>query len=733
MPTPAAPTAFAIAQEAILQFWNGAISNRTSIIFSFTNNAVATAQHVAEASTDAGVTWNKIGTTNIGDAQLSVGNLKNNTAYQFRLKAQDGGGDSAYTAALLHNTPTPATVAAPPIAPSTLAAGTVTSYSAVFTWLDQSNNEAYFWLEITQGSDVRTVLLPGNTTTVTPDLFALFNRVVAGLLITARVKAIGGTAHANNFPTASSTWSNSITVLMGPPTIRIISQLFVQAEKGAPFSYTILTNTTATAWTMDLNPGGAEQLPPGLSHSGAVLSGTPTATGVYNITITAGDGVTTDTRVLTLQVVSSLIVISSPDTATANLGEPFAYQITSNSSFVLGGSTTYSATSLPLWLTLDTALGTLTGIPDTAGTYVMQISASDSGHTGSQTLTITVPPVTITSAAVATAFLGQFFTFTLTAVPSGCVFTDDLGELPDWASLNGDNGQLLTGTPDALGLTLVDLTATETTSGGSFATSQTLALTVVPLFVGNDFEATVAVPVNQPFYFAGGATTVENWFLSYAPDGLAVTVDPYDATKRTVAITGSPTEAGVFDAILSVQVRFGGVPLIYQFPVMITVSGFLFIGWFHVDPLKQELQINTRTRELARYFVPGETPVLWLKRGDPCKLYFIWRDGDRIVDIAPDTLTLTIRGTDDFGSAPYLEIGGDAPASEEIEGHTVFFIQFDVTSDEIEEQFARLNASGGPQAAAEGITGMLDLKWTAGGVTYSTRTTEVTIAQDVDR
>src|SRR6266446_4219730 len=112
--------------------------------------------------------------------------------------------------------------------------------------------------------------------------------------------------------------------------------------------------------------------------------------------------------VLVLSAVSSALaapkpVITSPLTATGQVGVAFSYQITATNS-----PTSFNATGLPAGLTVNTTSGLISGTPTTAGTYSVTISATNGGGTGNATLTLTIkpPPPAITSSLTATGQVG---------------------------------------------------------------------------------------------------------------------------------------------------------------------------------------------------------------------------------------------------------------------------------------------------------------------------------------
>jgi len=88
-------------------------------------------------------------------------------------------------------------------------------------------------------------------------------------------------------------------------------------------------------------------------------------------------------------------VITSATTVTGTLGTAFSYKITASNS-----PTSYNATGLPSWASIDTNTGAITGISDAIGSTSVTISASNGSGTGSATLTITIgTPPSITSIA----------------------------------------------------------------------------------------------------------------------------------------------------------------------------------------------------------------------------------------------------------------------------------------------------------------------------------------------
>lgn len=80
-------------------------------------------------------------------------------------------------------------------------------------------------------------------------------------------------------------------------------------------------------------------------------------------------------------------VITSPSSAGGLEGQAFSYQITASNS-----PTSFGATGLPAWASINTTSGVISGTPLAAGTNVAVISAANSAGAASTNLTITILP-----------------------------------------------------------------------------------------------------------------------------------------------------------------------------------------------------------------------------------------------------------------------------------------------------------------------------------------------------
>ena len=410
-----------------------------------------------------------------------------------------------------------------------------------------------------------------------------------GLSFYAATGVISGT------PTASGTFSIPLTATNSLGQGSATLTLAVAANAPAPptlttsnplvYSYT-LGSAASTSIYASNNPitYAASNLPPGLSVNAAtgVISGTLTTAGVYPVTISAANGAGSVSAVITYVVAPVTAVPVFNDLAAeavgyTGLGFGTVYLEAS------GSPTTYAASGLPPGLILNAASGTVAGTPTAAGSYLVNVSATNAAGTGSAVWTVVVydtstfQPAFYSTAAAATATVGQAFSddCEVNTVGAGTSVTETLSftysGLPPGVTGNASNSYYayLSGTPTTTGVYPVTVTAT---TPGGVASSEVVTLVIGSVPPAVTSAAAAAGNVGSAFsYVLASASTVSAYAASGLPPGLTL-------NASTGAITGTPTAAGAYavpvsatgiagtgSAVVTFQIggpAFGGLPVI---------------------------------------------------------------------------------------------------------------------------------------------------------------------------
>jgi len=181
----------------------------------------------------------------------------------------------------------------------------------------------------------------------------------------------------------------TVTVTVQIPAIT--SPLSTNIAQGQYFAYDITALHTPTTF-------GAIGLPPGVTIDTAsgIISGVPTESGTFGVTIAAMNACSIDQETLVLNISSSVPVITSPLTATGTEDvNSFTYQITATQS-----PTSFGATNLPIGLFVDPNTGIISGTPALPGTFYSTILASNRWGYGSATLQLTIQNAPISGLSI---------------------------------------------------------------------------------------------------------------------------------------------------------------------------------------------------------------------------------------------------------------------------------------------------------------------------------------------
>jgi hypothetical protein len=345
------------------------------------------------------------------------------------------------------------------------------------------------------------------------------------------------TIRAANAAGLGAAESLSISISAAPSAPVISSAPTATGEVGVQTSYQITATPAASSYAVS----GA--MPPGLTLNSTtgLIKGGPTLAGTFTIGVTAtGEGGTSLPQSVTFTIKPSALapLITSPGTATGNVGSSFSYQIdATNPPFV-----TRDAVNLPPGLVVNPFTGQITGTPTTVGTTVASLVATNGVGAGpARDLTIVIGPSlsspVISGAMSVSGQVGVSFSYGITA--SGTPTSYELTGAPTWMLLNTTTG-VITGTP---------------TAPGSFAVSA-VARNAAGVSAPFPMTVNVAPAANTPVITSSqtASGTVGVPFVKYtiasnpqATSYLATGLPPGLSLNGTLGeITGTPTASGPF-------------------------------------------------------------------------------------------------------------------------------------------------------------------------------------------
>ncbi len=423
-----------------------------------------------------------------------------------------------------------------------------------------------------------------------------------GLAISSSTGVITGTPSATGTFNAVVTVTNAMggvdtrgyTVVIHPaPSISTAS--LPNGEKTVAYSATVAVanGTPPFSWAA----GG---LPAGLAiNSGAgTISGTPTATGTFDITVTATDVAgASASRIFT-------VTFDPPPAITSgtlpNWTAGVAYPDTTFSD--TGGTApfTWSATNLPAGLTMGVSTGTVSGTPTTAGTKSGTVTVTDSlGATATQAFTVTInAALSITTASLPASTVNRPYpSTTMTRSGGTAPFGWSATGLPPGLSIDPTTG-VISGTATTTGTFSVTVTLNDST-GATDTRNYSVVIQPGP-------SITTATLPNAEFSVAYSATvagtsgtTPYTWSATGLPSGLAMSTGG--------VISGAPTVAGASSVNLTLTDNSGAVATA---TVPLTVN-------LHVATNTCNAKKSTAMNGFSLAATGGTAPLTWTASGQP--------------------------------------------------------------------------------------------------------------------
>jgi len=346
----------------------------------------------------------------------------------------------------------------------------------------------------------------------------------------------------------------------GPP-VPLVEGVQGQVYSGS----TVSTNGLGpTAWSII---GGA--LPPGLglapNNTFVNIGGTPTAIGTFVFTVQAVDSTANQsaTQQYSITIIAPLTITSPSVLRSATVGYNYSqgfsaingtppyFWVPGIPAGSIGASPFFhkeivrrqQAQVPPAGLILS-GLGVLSGIPTQAGTYVFDVTVSDSSAvfaqrtSGTFTLTVNVAPSITTPSALPGGTVGAIYSIPIRAqggtIPYQWAATS--GVVPPGLTLAADGG--LTGTPTTPGA--YSFTATVTDSWGAPASVQ-FSITIAPAFAITTPplpSGSVGTAYSVQLTAVGGPAPL-TWSVSAGTLPAGLTLNPSSGI-----ISGTPTAAG---------------------------------------------------------------------------------------------------------------------------------------------------------------------------------------------
>jgi hypothetical protein len=333
--------------------------------------------------------------------------------------------------------------------------------------------------------------------------------------------------------------TQSFTIQISPGTLTIDGVPPSSVVANSQFSVQFTVNGGVSPYQLTIS--GAP--PAGTSFStNGLLSGTLTTPGTYTFTITATDG---ETPVATASKTFTVIVTPAPITISAKLPAGQVGQAYSGQFSATGGTGGFSWTGTGAGGLSVSSSGAVTGTPAAPGTFSISVAVTDSSGahaSGTYSVTINGPGLTITTTTLPDGALTAAYSATLSATGGTTPYTWTATGLP--AGLGVSSSGAISGTPTALGTFTVSVKVTD--QSGT-AVSATLALTIAPAPLKITTTGISPVPLGQSFsvgFGATGGTAPYTWAATGTPAGVSM--------ASTGTLSGTPTTLGTFSITVTV-------------------------------------------------------------------------------------------------------------------------------------------------------------------------------------
>ncbi|MGG1945749.1 putative Ig domain-containing protein [Trinickia sp. NRRL B-1857] len=374
-------------------------------------------------------------------------------------------------------------------------------------------------------------------------------------------------------PTAAGTFSFTVSVTdaantvvtktysgfsVAAPTLTLTPASLPSGTQNSGYSQSLSASGGTAPYTYAVTSGA---LPSGMTLSGGLLAGTPTAYGTFNFTVKATDSTTgtgpfSTSTSYTLSLTPATPVITTSSLSSATVGASYNQAIAAS-----GGNAPYTfavvSGNWPPGLSLSSG-GVISGTPTSSGSYAFTIKLTDAAGTiVTQTyysgIVVGAPSIAVTPSSLPGATQGSSYSRTIAASGGTAPYTYAItgGSLPSGLALS--SAGLLSGTPTVSGNFSFTVTATDSSGGsGPYTGTATYSLSVAAnmpsISTSTLANGEIGATYNQTIT-AGGSTGPYTFSVvsGSLPAGVTLTSGG--------TLSGIPTASG--SSNFTVQVRDG--------------------------------------------------------------------------------------------------------------------------------------------------------------------------------
>ncbi len=510
------------------------------------------------------------------------------------------------------------------------------------------------------------------------------------------------------------TASGSYSILILPAAISITGAPPTTISVNTPIS--VLFGATGGVAPYTLSLSGTP--PPGTGFSGGLLSGVLSTPGTFSFSVNAGDS---EKPPATATKSFSITVTAAPLTISANLpvgfvGTPYSGSFTPN-----GGVSPYTWSGSAGGGLSVSSSGGVSGTPAAVGTISISVTVTDSAGTktsGTFSVTINAPPVTITTTSLPNGALTAPYSATLGASGGTAPYTWSAGGLPGGLSVSSAGA--ITGTPTTLGTFTVGVSVKDSVGGSATAS---LSITINPAPLRITTTGLSPVPLGASFsvgFSATGGAAPYTWTAGGLPGGVSI------ASNGT--LSGTPTALGTSSITVTVtdankQTASAALTLVVTLPAApsVTLAGLpatgapgtqsttsVTLGATYPTDVTVNLTLTFTPTSGAndpniQFSTGGRTATLIVKAGSTTSTTTIGVQTGTVAGIITITTQLIANGTDITPSpAPVrsITIPAAAPTISSVTtasvtgGFSVTIIGFDPTRAITQANFTFTPASG---------------------------------------